>query len=144
MNKNNKNIYSMKKQVYEQMVEYCMVESPIEACGLVSGKENKGLTLWQVPNEDKSPNRFKISEESMKKTIVKIEKKGEQLTGVFHSHPVTRAYPSFFDIKNHAYPTVAYIIVSLLKSEPVVKCYRITENKKVIKLKLVVIQNERT
>ncbi len=31
----------MKKQVYEQIVEYCKEEAPIEACGLISGVGNK-------------------------------------------------------------------------------------------------------
>ncbi|OLO35871.1 hypothetical protein BTR23_16110 [Alkalihalophilus pseudofirmus] len=138
-NKNKNSIFYMKKQVYEQIVQYCKEEAPIEACGLVSGVDNKGFSFWPVPNEDKSPVRFTISDDSMMKTIKKIEIKREQLTGVFHSHPITRAYPSFYDVKNYSYPSIAYIIVSLLKSEPAVNCFRITENKKVIKLKLELI-----
>ncbi|WP_209125419.1 Mov34/MPN/PAD-1 family protein [Alkalihalobacillus sp. BA299] len=139
MKKNNQNIYYMKKEVYQQIVEYCKKEAPLEACGLISGIDKKGLSFWPVPNEENSPFQFKISEKSMKETLSKVERKGEQLTGVFHSHPNTRAYPSYYDIKNHSYPNLAYIIVSLLKKEPTVCCFSINENKQVTNLKLELI-----
>ncbi|WP_216828216.1 Mov34/MPN/PAD-1 family protein [Alkalihalobacterium elongatum] len=131
--------YYIKKEVYQEMVKYCRKESPLEACGLISGVGNKGLTFWPIRNEEKSPNRFSITEENMRKTIKQIIKKGEQLNGVFHSHPRTRAFPSYHDIKNHSYPNLAYIIVSLLKKETTVGVFNITANKKVIRLKLELI-----
>ncbi|MDE5412690.1 M67 family metallopeptidase [Alkalihalobacterium chitinilyticum] len=139
MSINSNKVFHLKTEVYKQMVEHCISEAPIEACGFISGKGQVGLTCWPVPNEKESPVRFAISEDVLKDTFNKIEKKGEQLTGIFHSHPTTRAYPSFNDIKNHTYPTVVYIIISLLKKEPVVNCFYINKNREVTTLILKLI-----
>ncbi|MFV8827455.1 Mov34/MPN/PAD-1 family protein [Alkalihalobacterium sp. APHAB7] len=135
--KNSSNIiFRLKKEVYKQMVEHCKNEIPLEACGLISGKNLMGLSCWPVPNEEKSSVRFAISEDVLKDTFNNMKKKGERLTGIFHSHPTTRAYPSFYDIKNHTYPNVVYIIISLVKKEPVVNCFLIHKNREVTKLSL--------
>ena len=38
---------------------------------------------------------------------------GEELKAIYHSHPEAPAQPSLDDIRQHEYPDVLYLIVSL-------------------------------
>ncbi|MDR7001030.1 M67 family metallopeptidase [Neobacillus niacini] len=120
--------FIIKKSVYKDMIEYCRSNLPNEACGLLSGEEGTGLTLWKIKNEYKSPNRFYMSKESIQQAFIEMEVLGEQLTGIFHSHPSTPAFPSIKDIRNNAYPQLAYLIVSFYKGKVEVRCFKTTED----------------
>jgi proteasome lid subunit RPN8/RPN11 len=115
--------YKIQKEVYQDMIDYCRKHLPYEACGLLSGKEGMGMTLWKVKNESQNLNRFYMSKESIKHAVGKMEELGEQLTGIFHSHPSTPAFPSYLDIKNNPYPELAYMIISFYKQKIKVGCF---------------------
>jgi proteasome lid subunit RPN8/RPN11 len=130
--------FKIKKDVYEDMIAYCQQALPNEACGLISGVKGKGSTLWKIKNESLYPNRFYMSEEAIKLTVMKMEENGENPTGIFHSHPSSPAIPSSLDIENNPYTHLAYIIVSFYKGKVEVVCFKM-ENKKAKPLKLIVI-----
>ncbi|MGG3862757.1 Mov34/MPN/PAD-1 family protein [Aneurinibacillus aneurinilyticus] len=117
--------------VYKEMIAYCRQDLPNEACGLMSGPTGieTGHTLWKLPNEAKQRNRFLLSEDTISEVLEEMKKRGEQLTGIFHSHPTKVAYPSATDIACNPYPGVAYIIISFTDSPPVVRCFTMKDNK---------------
>ncbi|MEK3886289.1 M67 family metallopeptidase [Bacillus sp. FSL K6-3431] len=132
------NHFEIRKTVYEEMISYCKKALPNEACGLLSGIQPTGSTLWKVKNESLNPNRFYMSVDSIKQAVMKIEENGEKLSGIFHSHPSSHAFPSSHDIQNNPYTHLAYIIVSFYNGKIEVGCYRMGgETPK--KLKLIII-----
>lgn len=62
--------------------------------------------------------------EQLDTALKQMERAGEQLLAVFHSHPASIPYPSAYDIEHAAYPC-SYIIVSLSRLRPRVRSYRI-------------------
>ncbi len=132
--------FKIKKDVYEDMIAHCQSALPKEGCGLLSGIASSGETLLKLRNESHHSNRFYMSAESIKKAIETIEKKGEMLTGIFHSHPSSPAIPSSHDIQNNPYNDLAYLIVSFYKGNIEVRCFRI-ENKTAIPLELILIDD---
>ena len=61
---------------------------------------------------------------------------GEELTGIYHSHPHGPAHPSKTDIERAYYPEAAQLIVSLAELErPRVAAFRIT-NGEVLEIEL--------
>ncbi|QGQ44704.1 Mov34/MPN/PAD-1 family protein [Metabacillus sediminilitoris] len=130
--------FEIKKTVYEDMISYCQKALPNEACGLLSGVKATGSTVWKLLNESLNPNRFYLSAETVKTAVEKMEENGEKLSGIFHSHPSTPAFPSSHDIKNNPYPHLAYIIVSFYKGKVEVKCFKM-DGKTVTPMKLLVI-----
>jgi proteasome lid subunit RPN8/RPN11 len=130
--------FKIKKSVYLEMIDFCRTNLPFEACGLLSGTEGMGRTLWKLKNESRSPNRFSMSKESIQQAVNEMEVKGEQLIGIFHSHPSTPAFPSSHDIKNNPYTDLAYIIVSFYKGKIEVGCFK-TDGKTAIPLHLIVV-----
>jgi proteasome lid subunit RPN8/RPN11 len=135
---NKDNCFKIKKNIYKNMISYCQKAIPNEACGLLSGVQATGSTLWKIKNEALNPNRFFMSEESIKMAVKKMDEYGEKLSGIFHSHPSSRAFPSSLDIKNNSYTQLAYIIVSFYKGKVDVGCFKI-DGKTVIPLRLIVI-----
>ncbi|WP_158737188.1 M67 family metallopeptidase [Alteribacillus sp. YIM 98480] len=117
------------------MINHCKKELPIEACGLLSGYNRKCEALWKTKNIKQSKHSFEISQKETDKLFRLIEKNGQTLTGIYHSHPKAAPYPSKPDIFNAHYPEAAYIIISLGCSRPKVRSFRII-NKKVLPMKI--------
>ena len=57
---------------------------------------------------------------------------GRSITGIFHSHTFTQAYPSTTDVRNAVtsmWITPVYVLVSLVeKTRPVVRAFRISDD----------------
>ncbi|MFJ5760206.1 M67 family metallopeptidase [Neobacillus sp. NPDC093182] len=134
---NPENFY-IKKSVYEEMIDYCKQTLPYEACGLLSGMNETGNTLWKIKNESISLNRFYMSKEAIKHAVTGMHEKHEIFTGIFHSHPASLAIPSSHDIENNPYDDIAYLIVSFYKGKVDVRCYKMN-NKKVIPFNLLIM-----
>lgn len=130
--------FEIKKAVYEEMVLYCQQALPYEACGLLSGIQFNGTNLWEIKNESLRINRFIMSKESIERTSKNANGIGEKITGIFHSHPSSSAYPSSHDIENNPYPNLAYLIVSFYKGKVEVGCFQIIKGM-VIPLKLNIV-----
>jgi proteasome lid subunit RPN8/RPN11 len=107
------------------MVLHCLEQRPYEACGLFSGREGRLETIWRMVNVDRSPVSFSMDVEEIGKVFQAMKDRGEELTGIYHSHPTAPAIPSPEDIAFSCYPTAAYIIVSLENVPPSYGCYRI-------------------
>jgi len=134
-NRNRNNQVFIKKSVWDAMVDHCLQEAPYEACGLISGKGGKNETIWKMENIEHSSTRFAMDVKQMERVFKTMKLQGEELTGIYHSHPTARPYPSRNDIKNVHYPNAAYFIVSLSFGKPNVKCYRL-KNSLVTPLKI--------
>ncbi|MFB3161480.1 M67 family metallopeptidase [Neobacillus sp. 179-J 1A1 HS] len=130
--------FHIKKSVYEEMIAYCKQALPYEACGLLSGLNETGNTLWKIKNESLSLNRFNMSKEAIKHAVMGMHEKHEIFTGIFHSHPTSLAIPSSHDIENNPYDDIAYLIVSFYKGKVDVRCYKMN-NKKVIPFNLLIM-----
>ncbi len=57
-----------------------------------------------------------------------IEEQGLDLLGIYHSHPVSPAYPSPTDLSMAYYPEAVYAIVSLIQSDnPILRAFRMVD-----------------
>ena len=120
----------IKKDVWERMLQHCMKEKPLEACGILSGEAGKCEKIWEMQNIARSSYSFEMSQVELENTLQKIERaKGQTLTGIYHSHPTAEPIPSQQDIENAHYHEAVYFIISLSKKYPRVKCYQIIGKK---------------
>lgn len=128
----------IKKSVLNEMIAHCKEELPFEACGLLSGTCNRVETLWEIQNVEKSSTSFAMDMTQAGYAVEMMRKNREFMTGIYHSHPTGKPFPSKDDILNAHYPEVAYFIISLASEEAVLRCYRIIKHK-VRQLKIEVI-----
>nr|WP_036820103.1 M67 family metallopeptidase [Pontibacillus yanchengensis] len=128
----------MKKSVYNDIIDHSKKELPLEACGILSGKNGRCDTAWPMENIERSPNSFAISNKDLQQAFKSITLQKEAFTGIYHSHPTAAPFPSKEDITHHIYPEVVYFIVSLRRRTPLVRCFQIKEYK-VYPLKIITV-----
>jgi proteasome lid subunit RPN8/RPN11 len=95
----------------EQMCRHIREQVPLEACGLLGGKNNRVEIVIPIRNAAQSPVRFRMDALEQLKALEVLEDTGLELLAIYHSHPVGPPCPSPTDIEEAAYPVV-YIIWS--------------------------------
>lgn len=112
--------------IYYEMVNYCLSQKPMEACGFLSGSNQVVQQLWPIQNTDKSPVSFTMDNLEIEAALETIRDSYQELYAMFHSHPTAPPYPSAFDIDNAHLPC-SYVIVSLAYLRPRVKSFKISQ-----------------
>ncbi len=69
--------------------------------------------------------RYVIDPREQLKALRAIEAAGEEMVGIYHSHPVSQPYPSPTDRAEAHYPDACYVLVSLRTGKPEVRAFRI-------------------
>jgi proteasome lid subunit RPN8/RPN11 len=116
---------------YNQMVAHCLVGLPDEACGLLGGNPETGqvVTCYPTRNLAASAKLYTVDPKDHLRADRDAEANGSSIIGVFHSHTHTDAYPSPTDVAQAPDPTWHYVLVSLRDIRPVVRSYRIVDEK---------------
>jgi len=88
---------------------------PHECCGALVGKDDAVTAVVALPNttEEGPRRRFLVRPSDYRQAERRATEMGGELLGFYHSHPDHPARPSQYDL-DHAWPTFAYIIVSVM------------------------------
>lgn len=110
--------------LYMDMICHAQEEWPLEACGILAGKDHRVERIFRMENEEKSEERFSISAEAQIRVLQELDRDELLMIGIYHSHPRTDPYPSERDRVYSFYPDVFHVIVSLKRREkPDVKVF---------------------
>lgn len=102
----------------------------VEVCGLIAGKNGQPLRVIPIRNASDQPQRlFAMDPAAQIDAQRSMREQGEELFGIYHSHPNSPAEPSGTDIREAAYPEALYLIVSLQTEEPVLRAYRVRDGR---------------
>ena len=93
------------------MLQHVESQIPLEACGLLAGKNDRVEKVFLVQNQAQSPVRFVMDPYEQLKAFNWIDSNGLDLLAIFHSHPTGPETVSVTDIAEAAYEVV-YIICS--------------------------------
>ncbi|KPL57618.1 hypothetical protein AM506_21240 [Rossellomorea vietnamensis] len=111
---------------------------PNESCGLISGKENRCLTVWPMQNMEATPYSFAINPDEQELVLSRIHERNETFVGIYHSHPFGKPVPSKDDVTFSVYSEAYYFIASVGGKEEELCCYKINMGKvKHIDIKIV-------
>ena len=83
---------------------------PVEACGLVAGKQGCSEWVRPITNISRSPTRFRLDPHQQLEAMLLIEEQGLEMMAIFHSHPHGPAIPSDQDVEESAYPETVNLI----------------------------------
>lgn len=92
---------------------------PEEICGIFGGeyeKTGRSIVRSQYPaaNVAEAPRtRYRIGPEEQLEIFERLEGRGEEIVGFYHSHPRGPTRPSETDAANATWPDRSYLIVSL-------------------------------
>lgn len=94
---------------WEAMRAHVEAQSPLEACGLLGGRDGVVQVVIPVTNAERSPVRFRMEPGEQLRAFEQLEAAGLEVVGVFHSHPHGPAVPSPTDIAEARYEVVQVI-----------------------------------
>jgi len=109
----------------EQIIEHAREGKPEEICGIIRGRgrtafevvRGKNIATERIENYTVDPQTLLLQ--------FKFEENDDEMMGIYHSHPVSVAYPSATDAWNAYYPDSIYFICSLEFDEaPVLRAFR--------------------
>ena len=113
--------------VYEEIVAHARAGKPEEVCGILRGQ---GLEAFAaVRGRNIAPERIENYEVDPQTLLLqfRFEDEGDAMMGIYHSHPVSVAYPSATDAWNAHYGECVYFICSLeFDDAPVLRAFRMT------------------
>ncbi|MCQ3936316.1 MAG: metal-dependent protease of the PAD1/JAB1 superfamily [Chloroflexi bacterium] len=93
-----------------RMIAHVNALAPLEACGLLAGRDSRVETVIEVTNQAQSPVRYVMDPLEQLQAFERIESQGLDLLGIFHSHPAGPETVSPTDIAEAAYAVVHVIL----------------------------------
>ena len=104
--------------------------SPAECCGLVGGRGHAAQSIYRLQNIATNPLvAYEAAPEGLFAAQRAMRKRGEQLLGIYHSHPMaSEPVPSETDVRLAYYPSAIYFIVGLSESGAVLRAFRLFES----------------
>jgi len=100
---------ALSKHHWHEMLDHVDKQVPLEACGLLAGKNDLVEKVILVRNQAQSPVRFVMDPYEQIQAFDWIELNGLELLGIFHSHPAGPETASVTDIAEAAYEVVHLI-----------------------------------
>lgn len=102
------------RQLADQILQHALSSPELEVCGLIAGRSGRPLRAIPVRNVADQPQRlFTMDPAGQIDAQRDIRERGEELFGIYHSHPHGPAHPSTTDLEQAGYPRALYLIVSL-------------------------------
>lgn len=100
---------SLSKNHWQEMLEHVDRQAPLEACGLLAGKEDQIEKVILIHNQAQSPTRFVMDPYEQLQAFTWMDSNGLDLLGIFHSHPAGPEIASVTDVAEAAYEVVHLI-----------------------------------
>ena len=107
-------VLKLKPRHLQTMRRHVAAQAPLEACGLLAGKQDSVEAVLRIHNAEQSPVRFRMDAQEQYKAFEWMDTHGLNLVGIFHSHPSGPETVSPTDIAEAAYDVV-HIIWSRMK-----------------------------
>lgn len=102
--------------VRDAMLSHSLAELPNECCGLLLGRTQieRAVRMRSIPP---APDAYFMDPEQQIEVFTAMQAAGEQLLGIYHSHPRGPAEPSGIDLQLAFHPDALYVIISLSDAE---------------------------
>lgn len=114
----------------EEMKSHARAASPSECCGLIGGRDSeRAESIYRLRNVARDP---RVAYEAAPEELFSVQRlmrgRGEQLLGIYHSHPRSvEPVPSDRDVRLAFYPSAIYFIIGLNGGEATLRAFRISE-----------------
>jgi proteasome lid subunit RPN8/RPN11 len=112
------------------MFRHAREVSPAECCGLLGGsREGRARSVYRLRNVAADPLvGYEAAPEELFAAQRIMRERGEELFGIYHSHPrSSNPFPSETDVRLAYYPTAIYFIIGLAATEDTLRAFRISE-----------------
>jgi proteasome lid subunit RPN8/RPN11 len=116
-------------EMRQAIVSHARRDAPRECCGIIAGRDGIPVRLHPTTNIAEGNALYEIDPaELIELEFHTMPAEETELVAIYHSHPVSPAYPSATDIALAFWPDALYIICSLADpTHPVVRGFRIRD-----------------
>jgi proteasome lid subunit RPN8/RPN11 len=112
----------------DQIVDHARREAPRECCGVIVGPAGEFRELHELTNTYEGVDFYEPEPNQLFQVYREADTRGWEFSALYHSHPVSVAYPSQRDVEHAGWPDSVYIICSLEKPEaPNLRAFRIVD-----------------
>ncbi len=113
------------------MLRQARAELPAECCGILAGTatdtELRVFQVYELINEAASGIEYRSEPRSMLNACRAIDKAGQVIVGVYHSHPTSDPIPSRTDIAHANGLDAVHFIIGMREAEPKVRGWWLSE-----------------
>lgn len=112
------------------MTAHAQEVNPLECCGLVGGAADGGArSVYRLRNVAAHPLvAYEAAAEDLFAAQKIMRERGEQLLGIYHSHPrASEPVPSLTDVRLAYYPSAIYFIIGLSGTSAQLRAFRLSE-----------------
>ncbi|HRJ45683.1 MAG: M67 family metallopeptidase [Caldilineaceae bacterium] len=116
---------TLPQTIYDEIIAHALEGKPEEICGILRGRGTEAFELFRAKNI--APERienYDVDPQTLMKQFA-FEEAGDEMMGIYHSHPVSVAWPSATDAWNAHYPDTFYLICSTEYDDgPILRAFR--------------------
>jgi proteasome lid subunit RPN8/RPN11 len=129
---------SLPAELASRLLEHARRGLPNEACALLGGNADQGrvTTVHLARNRLASPYRYDVHPADVARIVHAIEAAGEDLVGIFHSHPTSPPVPSPTDRREARYAAI-HLIAGISGGQRLLEAWRI-ERQRMFRLPLAI------
>ena len=121
---------TLDRHLVDDMIAHAREEAPNECCGIIGGKDGRGVKLFRAGNAEASPYRYNMDPQDLFRIYRECDENGWEFLAIYHSHTFSEAYPSQTDVRLAFWPESHYVLVSLKDAEnPAVRAFRILDGR---------------
>jgi proteasome lid subunit RPN8/RPN11/molybdopterin converting factor small subunit len=112
--------------IADAIVQHAREQGTLECCGLIAARGGVPTRTIRCANVAATPSiRYRIDPREQLAAFRSMDAAGEELFGIYHSHPASVAFPSPTDRMEAYYPEALYVLVSLRSGAPELRAFRI-------------------
>ena len=117
---------SLSAGIARRLLAHAKRELPNESCALLGGNRAAGRITNAYPARNllTSPYRYEVDPRDLVRIVHAIERRGDDLVAIFHSHPAGPAAPSATDVREARYG-VLHLLASPSGDEGALRAWRI-------------------
>ena len=123
-------MYEIGRGLWEEMLAHARGVAPEECCGLVGGRGSAAASVYPLRNVAADALvAYEAAPEELFAAQRRMREAGEELIGIYHSHPrAADPVPSQADVRLAFYPSAVYFIIGFdARGGGVLRAFRISE-----------------
>ena len=121
--------FPLSTEMLQSIITHARDEAPRECCGIISGRDGQPVDLYRARNIAEGNSFYEIDPAQLIEFEFEVmPANGTEIIAIYHSHPISPAYPSSTDVQLAYWTDAVYVICSLAdQDQPVVRGFRIRE-----------------
>ena len=116
---------TLPQAIHDEIIAHARQGKPEEICGILRGRATEAYELFRAKNiATERIENYDVDPQTLMKQF-EFEDAGDEMMGIYHSHPVSVAWPSATDAWNAHYPDTYYLICSTEYDDaPILRAFR--------------------